>query len=580
MTPKQEKAFLKALEEMVDEKGISKEIVIDAISEAFKVTYNKKLSDELLVVQKSSKKKPAVKKYDENGVEIKQEVQKLADALITCDINLEKGRIITTRQWLIVKEDDLTDDFVEISIEDERLEGKKYKVGEYYEEPLSFDNFSKGDVNRFISAYKQKISRAEKESLLVAFEDKIGQLITGIVEKSDEYSCIVNLGRTSVTLFQRDLIGKETFKPGDSIKVYISGINKDEAKGSSSIHCSRSCPEFLAKLFANEIHEIYDGTVVVKKVARLSGIRSKVAVYSDYPNVDASGACIGQNGARIQTIVSQLGNDRTSKEKIDVIEYNENLGIFLKECLKPGIMIGAKIENTVKGKVAYVVCEDNTGSAAIGFKGTNVILARQLTGLADIKVMDKSVALENGLTSWTTMEEFEAQAREEAKEKFREASIKNAGIVSELQSKITEVGPTVNDEEKMDEDIETQLEVENDLVEIKEEISEKVVETKEPEVTIVKPVEHKEVKITTGLEELEAALESEKKTNPKQEFKKKKVQKEIKENIVKPISDNQQKMDIYSQEELEELENEEFEEEFEDEEDYSEYDSDSYYDDK
>jgi len=594
MTPKQEKAFLSALEEMVTEKGISKEIVIDAIAEAFRVAYNKRLSDELLVVQKNNKnKKPVAKKFDEEGNEIKQDVNKLADALIDCDINLEKGRIKTTRKWLIVKEDDLQDDFVEISNEDERIKGKKYKLGDYYEEPLSFDDFSKGDVNRFVSAYKQKISRAEKDSLLEAFKGKIGELVTGVVEKSDDHSCIVNLGRVSVTLFQKDLIGKETFKSGDSIKVYVCGINKDDVKGSSTIHCSRSCPEFVAKIFANEVHEIYDGTVKIHKVARIVGNRSKVAVYSEDPNVDASGACIGQNGSRIQLIVSQLGNDRYSKEKVDVIDYSPNLGLFLKECVKPGNMIGAKFETTSKGNAATVICEDGTSSAAIGFKGVNVILARQLTGLAEIKILDESAAVQAGVTEWTTISEFEAEAREMAKEKFRENSIKNAEIVSQIKSTITEVGPTVNDEEEMDEAIEeeiaetivdTQVE-EAKPVEVKTtKKAEKRAEVKQETVKPTKveePVEHVSVKTTISINDLEANLESEKQTKKTSDYKKKKKVEKVEE-VKQTVVEEKDRMAIYSEEELEAIAREEAEEDVydEDEEDYSDYDDDSLYEDK
>jgi len=606
MDAKHQKAFLKALEEMVDEKGISKEIVVDAISEAFKVAYNKKLSDEILVVHKPSKIKKVKKVAVIEGAETIEAPQKLADAIIRCDIDLEKGKIETYRQWLVVNDEDLQDDFVEISNLDERVVSNKIKLGEYYEEELSFDDFTKGDVNRFISAYKQKISRAEKESLLESFQGKIGDLITGTVEKSDDHSVIVNLGRISVTLFQKDLIGKETFKPGDSIRVYVCGISKDDVKGSSLIHCSRSCPEFLEKLFENEIHEIYTGVVKIFKVARIAGVRSKVAVYSEDPNVDASGACIGQNGSRIQSIVSQLGNDRNSKEKIDVVEYSPNVGMFLKECLKPGVLLGAKLEDGPEGQIAYVVCENETGSAAIGFKGTNVILARQLIGLKEIKIMDDSVAKEKEL-EYTPMSEFELQARELQKEKYREESIKNAEITAEKLGNNIEVKPVVNDEDLVYKDLDSEEE-ENNIVEEKLETSNEQVASDKTETTVVeeekpvvveevetKPVEEvkveefHEVKTTTTLDQLEASLEHEKKAEKEykprdsfykdKKFKKpvKKVEKPVEE--IKPIIDEKNKMSIYTAEELAEMEKEETDNRVVggEEEDYSEYDSDEYY---
>ncbi len=618
MDAKHQRAFLAAMEEMVEEKGISKEIIVDAISEAFKVAYNKKLSDELLIVQKPVKLKKVKKVKDEAGNVVSSETTKLEDALIRCDISLEKGKINTFRQWKVVKEDDLVDDFVEISENDERVKSNKLKVGDYYEEPLSFDDFSKGDVNRFISAYRAKINQAEKESLLESFSGKIGQLISGTVEKSDGHSVLVNLGRISITLYQKDLIGKETFKPGDTIKMYVCGISKDDAKGGSLIHCSRSCPEYLEKVFADEVHEIYDGTVKIAKIARIAGVRSKVAVYSEDPNVDAQGACIGTNGSRIQSVVSNLGNDRNSKEKIDVIQYSPVTGILLRESLKPGVVLGVHFEDTKDGKKATVICENDTGSAAIGTKGTNVVLARQLCGLKELIILDQKVAEEKNV-DFEPMAVFEEQAREAEKEQFRINSIKNAELNAN-KPVIEEVKAVVGDDEYLDKEIELENEyakvqaekekepvvveekpvVEEPVVksepkevkvetpEVKVEVPETKVET--PEVKVEKKVEKKvdikpqEVKTTTTLDALEASLEKEKQNEKQHENKSKKdkksarKEKEVEE--IKPIVDEANKMSIYTDEELAAMEDE-FDyddEEFDEDEDYSEYDSDEYYD--
>ena len=618
MDAKHQRAFLAAMEEMVEEKGISKEIIVDAISEAFKVTYNKKLSDELLIVQKPVKLKKVKKVKDEAGNVVSSETTKLEDALIRCDISLEKGKINTFRQWKVVKEDDLVDDFVEISENDERVKSNKLKVGDYYEEPLSFDDFSKGDVNRFISAYRAKINQAEKESLLESFSGKIGQLITGTVEKSDGHSVLVNLGRISITLYQKDLIGKETFKPGDTIKMYVCGISKDDAKGGSLIHCSRSCPEYLEKVFADEVHEIYDGTVKIAKIARIAGVRSKVAVYSEDPNVDAQGACIGTNGSRIQSVVGNLGNDRNNKEKIDVIQYSSVTGILLRESLKPGVVLGVHFEDTKDGKKATVVCENDTGSAAIGTKGTNVVLARQLCGLKELIILDQKVAEEKNV-DFEPMAVFEEQAREAEKEQFRINSIKNAELNAN-KPVIEEVKAVVGDDEYLDKEIELEneyakvqaekekepvvvgekpvveepavksesKEVKTETPEVKVEIPETKVET--PEVKVEKKVEKKvdikpqEVKTTTTLDALEASLEKEKQNEKQHENKgkkdKKSARKEKEVEEIKPIVDEANKMSIYTDEELAAMEDE-FDyddEEFDEDEDYSEYDSDEYYD--
>ncbi len=620
MDSKQQKRFLAAMEEMVEEKGISKEIIVDAISEAFKVAYNKKLSDELLIVQKPLKLKKVKKIKDEDGNVVSSENSKLEDALIRCDISLEKGKILTYRQWKVVKDEDLVDDFVEISEDDERAKSNKLKVGDFYEEPLSFDDFSKGDVNRFISAYRAKINQAEKESLLQSFSGKIGELISGTVEKSDGHSVLVNLGRISITLYQKDLIGKETFKPGDTIKMYVCGISKDDTKGGSLIHCSRSCPEYLAKIFADEVHEIYDGTVKIAKIARIAGIRSKVAVYSEDPNVDAQGACIGQNGNRIQAVVANLGNDRFSKEKIDVIQYSPITGILLREALRPGVVIGIHMEETTDGKkVATAVCENETGSAAIGVKGTNVVLARQLCGLSELIVIDQKVAEERNL-DFEPMAVFEEQAHEIEKEQFRITSMKNAELNANKPI-IEEVKAVVGDDELLDKELDLEAEAEYAKIkaekekepvieeksveespiikeESKEVKSESVEKVSEHEETKLEPVKLKsekkvsknvdlkpqEVKTTTTLDALEASLEKEKQNEKQHDSKFKKDKKSVhkeKEDIedIKPIIDESNKMSIYTDEELAEMEDEfeDYDEDLEEDEDYSEYDSDEYY---
>ena len=607
MDAKHQRAFLAAMEEMVEEKGISKEIIVGAISEAFKVAYNKKLSDELLVVQKPIKLKKVKKIKDEEGNVVSSESTKLEDALIRCDISLEKGKILTYRQWKVVKEDDLTDDFVEISENDERVKSNKLKVGDFYEEPLSFDDFSKGDVNRFISAYRAKINQAEKESLLESYSGKIGELINGAVEKCDSHSVLVNLGRVSITLYQKDLIGKETFKPGDSIKMYVCGISKDDSKGGSLIHCSRSCPEYLEKLFYDCVPEIYDGTVKIAKIARIAGVRSKVAVYSEDPNVDAQGACIGPNGKRIQDIVGYLGNDRYNKEKIDIVQYSPVTGILLRESLRPGVVIGAHIEDDK----ATVICENDTGSAAIGVKGTNVVLARQLCGLKELIVLDQKAAEEKNI-DFDPMATFEEKAREYEKEQFRITSLKNAELNANKPI-IEEVKAIVGDDEYLDKELDLEAEKEYEKVKsekekelvieekpvveqpsAKEEVeeiksepvevkSEPVVEKKVEKKVAVKP---QEVKTTTTLDALEASLEKEKQNGKQHETKgkkdKKSTHKEDKEEVeeIKPIVDDSNKMSIYTDEELAEMEDEfdDYDENFDEDEDYSEYDSDEYYD--
>lgn len=584
-----QKVFLKALEEMGNDKGISQDAIVQIIQETFQVTYSKKLEDEARIFKGKSSNKGLNK-------------VKLSDALVRCDIDLKKGIIDIARQFKVVNDDDIEDDFIEIGLTEAQEIDPSLKVGDYYEIPFNFEDFNQNDVNRFKATFLQKIQKASKDALLETYNGRIGELVTGTVEKADSHSVIVNLGRTTAVLYARDLIGKETFRPGDSIKVYIQSIGKDDKKGSNLIHISRSCPEFLQKLFENEVHEIYDHTVMIKSVARIAGIRSKVSVYSNDPNVDASGACIGTNGSRIQAIVSQLGNNKDSNEKIDVITYKPNLGLYLEECLKPGIMIGAKIDEA--NNSAIVVTQDGTSKLAIGLKGYNVKLARQLCGLTTLDIIDESVAQEKNI-DYKTIEEFTIEARQEEKRKYREESIKAYQQNGGKKYTIEDDNTSFIDKDEFDDDLieDTNYDVTEDkevinkveeVTPVEEKVEEKVIEKEEPvtetiveETPVIKPVkkepvyEQTDVKTTTTLESLEKSLEEEKEKEKQKEinrFKKKKDHSKEDKNDESSTKKEIKKMAVYTDEELADLDDE-FDDNYDDEEDYSEYDSDSFYED-
>ena len=591
MKKKEQKLFLEAVKAFEQEKGISSEILLDALKESFKFAFQKKIEKENFFDKKTGK---SLIKVDKNA-------PKLPDALVRVDIDLDKARIKCFRQWLVLEDDDITDDYIEISIEDAREKSPKIKIGEYYEEELNLDDLNTRDADILKTHFKQKISKAEKEALMANFQNKIGTIVTGDVEKADRRCVIVNLGKTSATLLPGDLIGDEKYNTGDTIKVYIKEIGKDEKRGGSLVKISRSDPGFLRCLFENEIHEIYDGTVIIKDIARLAGKRSKVAVYSNDPNVDPSGACIGQNASRIQSIVSQLGNARDAKEKIDVITYNPNLGIYLSEILKPGNIVGAKIDEGIRTIYAIVESPDQK-SLAIGNGGANTILARQSTHYDKVLVKTVEEAEAENI-DYKTMEEFEAEAREEERRRFRERqemilNMNKPQVEEEttVEEEIKEEAPaTVVEETKVVEPtVEAAPVVETPAVEVAaekpaEETVEIVKKPAEPEQKVeikkvekpIEPEELREVKTTTTIESLEKILEQEKKEKEakaqKALNKKKKAKKFEDEDDEKEEKKIIQKMDIYTDEELAELENEELDSSYEDEDDYSEYDDDNYY---
>ncbi len=582
------KKFIEGFTSLGNEKGISNENLQQILADSFKVAFAKKIEDEYRFDKKPTKSGSSNKNKD---------AVKLPDALIRAEVDLNKAKVNCFRQWKVVPEDEIQDDYIEISLEDAKEKNPKLKLGDFYEEELDIATLTDRDVNRFMSNFRQRIAKAEKDALLENYASKIGTIVTGTVEKSDVRNVIVNLGRTSVTLTSRDLIGDERYAPGDSIKVYIEGIGKDkDDKKGSLIKASRSCEGFLRQLFENEVHEILDGTVVIKAIARIAGKRAKVCVYSNDSNVDPSGACIGTNGNRIQAIVSQLGNAKDSKEKIDIITYSPNLGVFIAELLRPGKILGMNIDEEKKEVLA--VCDDETLIGAIGYKGINTILARQVTGYK-VNVISETKAKEESI-EYKTIDEYEVEAREEERRQFRvrqeelKAKINKVGdevAVAEetpVETPVEEV-PTQEEtpaetEVKAEESVKEETPVEEEKTETPvEEVQETVAEEKPAEPAPKKkeePVELHEVKTTTTIESLEASLEEEKKEkqNSKQNFKKKK--KEKKSNDTKEEKKTIRKMDIYTDEELEALDNEDEDIDSYDDEDYSEYDDDNYYEDR
>lgn len=352
------KALIQAIDLIEQEKGISKDAIIVALKEALEKAYRKQLGS-------------------------------IDDALVRADIDLKKG-IIKLFQLKTVVEN-VEDDFLEISLDEVKALGLSYKVGDTYQIEASPEDFQKSAAMTVKAILRQKIAEAEKSALFEVYKDKIGEMIVGQVEKIDERSAIVNIGRTSVYLPSSKRIPGETFKVGDRIKLYVVDV-ESTTKG-AQIAVSRIHEGFLKRLFEEELPEIYEGTVIIKDIAREAGLRSKVAVYSLDPNVDAAGACIGQNGSRIQKIVAQLGNAK-DKEKIDIIAYTDNLPLYLVESLKPAQVTGIIVDELNK-KATMIIADENLGTA-IGRRGVNPRLATKLTGY-QIEIKDLTAATAEGL---------------------------------------------------------------------------------------------------------------------------------------------------------------------------------------
>ena len=341
---KQTKEFMKALDALVMEKGIDKEIVIEAMEAAMANAYKKN-----------------------EGV-----------SNVKAKVNGETGDIRLYTYKTVVEltgdeEEDNFDEETQITLEDARKIVDDIEVGETIDTevkiiPESFGRVAALSAKQIIV---QKVKEAEKNLVNAEFEDKQDELLIGVLSREDSKNYYVDLGRAHGVLPKDEIIPGEKLEMGSTIKVYVSKLEIG-SKG-LFILLSRSHYGFVKRLLENEIPELSDGSVVLYSVARDAGNRSKIAVYSEYDKIDPVGAIIGEKGSRINRVLSQL-----SGEKIDVILYDKDPVKFIQNALSPAKDVIVEIKDEKEREAIAIVNEDNS-SLAIGKKGQNVKLASRLT---------------------------------------------------------------------------------------------------------------------------------------------------------------------------------------------------------
>ena len=342
MNSKQTKEFMKALDALVAEKGIDKEIVIEAMEAAMANAYKK----------------------NEGISNVKAKVNGE-----TGDIRLYTFKTVVE----LNEENDTFDEETQISLEDARKIVDDIEVGETIDTevkiiPESFGRVAALSAKQIIV---QKVKEAEKNLVNEEFQDKQDELLIGVLSREDSKNYYVDLGRAHGVLPKDEIIPGEKLVMGSSIKVYVSKLEIGP-KG-LFILLSRSHYGFVKRLLENEIPELSDGTVVLYSVARDAGNRSKIAVYSDYDKVDPVGAIIGERGSRINRVLEQLNG-----EKIDVILYDKDPVKFIQNALSPAKDVIVSIKDE-KEREAVAIVNDENSSLAIGKKGQNVKLASRLT---------------------------------------------------------------------------------------------------------------------------------------------------------------------------------------------------------
>ena len=333
------KAFIKALDNLTEEKNIDKEVIYEAMELALSTAYKKNFNS-------------------------------LTNVRV--DINKDTGDIKVYSVYTVVDDED--DEFnpdTQILLTEAREQVKDIEIGETIEEEVTPKDFGRVAAATAKQVIIQKVKEAEKESLFNEFIDKQDELVVGIVSMEDEQNYLIDLGRTMGILPKTELIGDEKIEMGSSIKVYISKVNASQK--SITVLLSRKHYGFVKRLFELEIPEINDGTIELYGVSRIAGERSKVAIASTNDKVDAIGSCIGEKGSRISNIIKELNG-----EKIDLVLYDKDPAIFIQNALSPAKNVSVMITDDKKQECLAVVDDDNL-SLAIGKKGQNVVLASRLT---------------------------------------------------------------------------------------------------------------------------------------------------------------------------------------------------------
>lgn len=382
------KAFKKAIEVLKTEKGISEDIIYDAMELALTSAYKKNYKSLSNVRVDINRNTGDIKVFSYKTVVDRSEEDKyksFADIDFSTieDIEEEDGEESDEPVLPFVY-----DENIHLTLEEARKIVPDIEIGDTIEEEVTPKDFGRVAAATAKQVVVQKIREAEREVIIEEFTDKQDELVVGTVAMEDVRNYYVDLGRTQGILPKSETIPGEAIKMGSSIKVYISKVESG-TKG-PLILLSRTHYGFVKRLFELEIPEINEGIVMVYSVARDAGNRTKIAVYSENSNVDAIGACIGEKGTRIARILSELGG-----EKIDLIQYDKNASKFIANALSPAKNLQVFITDE-KEREAYVVVDKDNLSLAIGKKGSNVKLAARLTHFKiDVKTLEQ--AKEDGI---------------------------------------------------------------------------------------------------------------------------------------------------------------------------------------
>ncbi len=377
------KEFLKALDNIVKEKNIDPDIVYDAMELALTSAYKKNFNSKTNVKVLFDRKTGEIKVYSYLTVvpDDKMTKEEYEDYLFEHytdeDEETEDEGEEETEEYSYFNPD------VEIKLSDAKKLDKTLEIGDTIDKEVTPKDFGRVAASTAKQVVIQKIREAERNSIMDEFGDKQDELLIGTVALEDTDNYFIDLGRTNGILPKKDIIPGEKIEMGSQIKVYVTKV--DNSGKNLLILLSRTHYGFVKRLFELEIPELADGTIMLYSVARDAGNRSKVAVYSEYSNIDPIGACIGEKGSRIARIIEELHG-----EKLDVVKYDKDPAIFIENALSPAKDLTVCITDPKKQE-AMVIADGDNFSLAIGKKGQNARLASKLTHYKiDIKTTEQA----------------------------------------------------------------------------------------------------------------------------------------------------------------------------------------------
>jgi len=384
--------FLAAINQICDEKGLSRDTVLEIIENALAAAYRKD--------------------YGEKGQDIR----------VKFDEKTGATQVFLYKQVV----DEVEDEVTQMSLTEAKKTKKDAKVGDELNWEVTPADYGRIAAQTAKQVITQRIKEAERNVLFSEFQDKKNTLQNGVVQQIKNNNVFVDLGKVTAIMFPSEQINGEKYYPGQRIRVYV--MNVEEAAKGPQIFVSRAHPEFLRKIFELEVPEIPAGTVEIKSIAREAGSRSKIAVFSNDENIDPVGSCVGHRGMRVQSVLSELG-----KEKIDIVLWDSDTVVYITNALSPAKVNEVKIDK--KEQEAKVKVPEDQLSLAIGKGGQNVRLAAKLTGWK-VDIEGAGLSEKGGEKgSKKEKEKPEAKDKEIKKVKDKDKQIKEGEIVDLSKSK-------------------------------------------------------------------------------------------------------------------------------------------------